>query len=285
MKSKPTRQNHLMVAFLSATLTIMSACSSDSEDTQNSETAPVIPPASSMVMSFDEFPENTTSPTNTGNGINVQPLTVQNFSHAATHVVVWNTLITVGLAVPVAAFLESFNHFATIRSDGTWVWTYSVNVLGSLHVVELHAKKVDENIVWELYVTRPGFYQDFNWISGVSSVDGSEGYWILRETPQSPNDLLRIDWTHDKQNDTGTIQYTNIKPDSPENGGYIAYGADVDMQPYDAYYDIYNKGQDNLVEIEWNRTTKAGRVRNANFFGDTDWHYWDEQLQDYISAP
>lgn len=284
MNSKHIWPNRFIAILLSVMLAAMSACSSDSDDNQNSDTAPAIPPASSMVMSFEEFPENTTASTGTANAITVQPATVQNFTHAATHVAVWNTLITVGLAVPVAAFLESFNHFATIRSDGTWIWAYSVSVLGSLHVVELHAKKVDQDIVWELYITRPGFYQDFNWISGVSAVDGSEGYWILRETPESPNDLLRIDWTYDKQSDTGTIQYTNIKPDSPENGGYIAYGADVNMQPYDAYYDIYNKGQDNLVEIEWSRTTKAGRVRNENFFGDTQWHYWDEQLQD-IPAP
>ena len=180
MKSKQLWQNRLMAVFLSAMLIVISACSSDSDDTQNSESAPPIPPTSTMVMSFDEFPENTTT-VNTANDISVQPLTVQNFTHAATHVVVWNTLITVGLAVPVAAFVESFNHFATVRSDGTWVWAYSVNVLGSLHLVELHAKKVDQDITWELYVTRPGFYQDFNWISGVSAVDGSEGYWILRE--------------------------------------------------------------------------------------------------------
>ena len=284
MKNTHTWQNRLMVVFLSAMITIVSACNSDSDGKQNSGTAPEIPQASTMVMPFDEFPENTTTSTNAANGISVQPLTVQNFTHAATHVAVWNALITVGLAIPVAAFLESFHHFATVRSDGTWVWAYSVNVLGSLHIVELHAKKVDQDITWELYVTRPGFYQDFNWISGVSAVDGSEGYWILRESPDSPNDLLRIDWTYDKQDDVGTIQYTNVKPNSPENGGYIAYGADVNIQPYDAYYDIYNKGQDNLVEIQWNRSTKAGRVRNQNFFNDAEWHYWDEQLQD-IPAP
>ena len=164
MKSKHKWQNRLMVVFLSVLLTVMSACSIDSDGNQNSEEAPAIPPASTLVISFDEFPENTPSDANTENGFSIQPLTVQNFTHAATHVVVWNTLITVGLAVPVAVFLESFYHFATIHSDGTWVWAYSVNVLGSLHVVELQAKKVDQDITWELYVTRPGFYQDFNWI-------------------------------------------------------------------------------------------------------------------------
>lgn len=284
MKSNLRRHNRLMVFFLGAMLILASACSPDADDDVSTENAPAIPPAATLVIPFDEFPEDTVSSANIGNEHTVQPLTVQNFTHAGTHIVVWNTLIKVGLAVPVGAFLESFNHFATIRSDGTWVWAYSVDVAGSLHVVELHAVKVDQDISWELYVTRPGFYQDFNWISGISAIDGSQGYWILREAPASPNDLLRIDWTYDKQSDTGTLEYTNIKPESPENGGYIAYGADINLQPYDAYYDIYNKGLDNLVQIEWNRTTHAGRVRNPNFFGDDEWHYWDDQLQD-IPAP
>jgi hypothetical protein len=62
------------------------------------------------------------------------------------------------------------------------------------------------------------------------------------------------------------------------------YAEKVDQDITWELYDIYNKGLDNLVAIEWNRTTNAGRVQNPEFFKDTERHYWDEQQQD-IPAP
>ena len=64
-----------------------------------------------------------------------------------------------------------------------------------------------------------------------------------------------------------------------ENGGYINYGI-TNETPYNAFYDIYNKGQDNHTNIEWNRTTKEGRVKDAQHFLDAVWHLWDSNLDD-----
>ena len=90
-----------------------------------------------------------------------------------------------------------------------------------------------------------------------------------------------IPWIYSVLN--GDIKYTNIEPGGAENGGYIFYGKTTDTT-YDAYYHIYNKGQDNLTEIEWNLTSKAGRIKDEKHYSDTDWHYWDENLDD-IPAP
>ena len=67
---------------------------------------------------------------------------------------------------------------------------------------------------------------------------------------------------------TGDIKYTNIIPGGAENGGYIYYGTQTgDMT---RFYDIFNKGQDNLTEIEWNHTDYHGHVKDPNKFGDSD---------------
>ncbi|MEK6617052.1 MAG: hypothetical protein AABZ32_13275, partial [Bacteroidota bacterium] len=88
--------------------------------------------------------------------------------------------------------------------------------------------------------------------------------------------LLQIDWT---KNATGTcdIRYTNVIPGGAENGGYINYGIVSDPK-YDAFYDIYNKGQNNLTNIKWNRSSKAGRVKDQKKFGDALWHCWNTSL-------
>ena len=152
----------------------------------------------------------------------------------------------------------------------------------STYTAKLQAKINDGNINWEMYLSKTNDYQDFNWYSGVSKLDGTEGNWTLRKSPDNAVDLLSIQWHRNLTTGTADIKYTNIEAGAAEDGGYITYGKTTDPT-YDAYYDIYNKGQDNLVEIEWNIAKKNGRIKNAIAFSDTEWHYWDENLDDTIA--
>ena len=267
-------------------LLVLSACQQNDANDQNNP--PEIPPTFSMSINSD-FPQSTTSQSITGQSNTSQAagtVTIQstnNFSNAAANVLVGNAILVGNLVIPVAAFLESFHHFPTLRSDNTWVWTYGVRVAGVLYTAELHAQVNGEDVYWDMYVTKPGAYLDFNWFSGVSARDGSNGTWTLRKDPSDPKDYLDIAWTYDKSTDTGTARYTNVLEGNAENGSYIYYGTNTDPT-YDAFYHIYSVSADNLVQIEWNRSSHAGRISNPGYFTDSDWHYWDENLQD-IAAP
>jgi len=129
-----------------------------------------------------------------------------------------------------------------------------------------------------MYITRSGMYEDFLWYSGTSQLDGSSVDWTLYESPSVPTELLLIEWFKTTET-TANIKYTNIKPGGAENGGFIKYGNDSETD-LNAYYLIYNKGQDNLTEIEWSQLNKNGRVKDENKFGDIEWHCWDTNLQD-----
>lgn len=107
----------------------------------------------------------------------------------------------------------------------------------------------------------------------------TEGTWTLNRSPEDPEPFIGIEWERSPESDTGTIRYTNIVPGGPENGGYIFLGTTTDT-PYDAFYDIYNKGKDNHTDIQWNRTTQAGQIRDPLHFEDEAWHCWDEELAD-----
>jgi len=272
----------LSILLILALLAVGCEQSDSDEEGNGTDTsgAPTVPPEYSLVPSFGDLAGSDTAEASAATDL------IDNYVHARWHVGFWNTVIVVGLAVPVWAFGESFHHDPEEQDDGSWVWSYSAHVPspnGILHTAELNGSYVDNESHWEMYITKEGHYEDFNWYSGVANLPATEGYWILKEGPTDPHDLLQIDWDRDTSAGTWQVKYTNIKEGATENGGYINYGVTSD-ETYDAFYDIYNKGQDNLVEIETNRTTKAGRVKNPKHFGDEEWHYWDSSHSN-IDAP
>ena len=285
---KRTSLSHFFPIFTAIVMLglVMAGCQKTDTTQPEESQPPEIPPASTFLMDFDDFPDTAKISMPGGNSFN-KTQTRQNWGWAALNVGVWNTLLTLTFAVPVAAFVESFNHEPEQQDDGSWVWTYTFRPPGGvLHTAELHASLVSEGIQWEMYISKQNVYSDFLWYSGLSAYTGREGSWTLYHNPTDPTPFLGIEWHRNPLQGTADIKYTNIVPNHPENGGYIFYGI-VNSNPYDAFYDIYNKGQDNHTNIEWDRTSKAGRVKDPLHFGDADWHCWDtldNDLQD-IDCP
>jgi hypothetical protein len=252
---------HLLLVLAVAVLTV-TGCSAPSG-------APTVPPEESFIIPFDDF-ENS----GTDGLISLATGNQSNWNCAAFVVGVWSTVIRVGLAVPVAAFRASFHNIPLQQPDGSWVWSYSVNVGGSIYTAKLHGQFITEGVRWAMNISKEGDYEDFQWYYGEHNLPATDGFWILKKSPADPTDLVRIDWSRNISAGTHAIKYTNIVPDGPENGGYI------DTQytkgtPYDHIWDLYNKGQDNHTYIDWSSTTGEGRVMDSNHFGDDDWHCWD----------
>lgn len=252
----------------------------EKETSTQSETPPTVPPQSSMAMDFDSFPKSKALPGPTG----VLQATIAgapNFTFAAVNVGVWNLIITIGLVVPVTAFCEAFNHAPVLQADGSWLWSYSKTINNSVYVAKLYGKVGAGQVQWDMYLTKQGEFADFNWFSGTANTAGTAGTWTLKDKPANPVDTLSIVWNRNITAGTGNITYTNIVSGGPENGGYISYGTDATTDPaYNAYYTIYNKSADSLINIEWDRTSKAGRVKSPKAFGDSVWHSWNSSLQD-----
>jgi len=47
--------------------------------------------------------------------------TNDNWTWAATNVTIWNIVISVNLAIPVAAFKEALKHPGEYQDDGSWI--------------------------------------------------------------------------------------------------------------------------------------------------------------------
>jgi len=207
-----------------------------------------------------------------------------NWSFAAFQVGLWTVIITVGMAVPVAAFVAAFHNIPLQQTDGSWVWSYSVRVAGSVYSARLRGQYIPQGVRWEMFISKEGEFTDFLWYYGESDLPPTGGFWILYDKPTHPVELIRIDWHQNAADGASDIRYTNIEPGGRENGGYIFHRISPKDAPYDAYADIYNKGQDNHTYIEWNRTTQEGRVKDFKHFGDNDWHCWNG-LHENIPCP
>ncbi len=245
------------------------------KDKKEELTPPTLPPSTSMVMDFSDF--NSTAI----KYITEDSTTYNNHNWAAFNVGVWNLIITVGLAVPVASFCEAFNHECIQEGDNLWSWSYSFVAQNVNHTAKLTAMYVNNNsqIQWDMYITKDNVYSQFHWYTGISAISGLEGTWTLNESPSKPTPLLGIDWHRNTVTGASDIRYTNVVPNGPENGGYIFYAISPGSV-LDATYDIFNKGQNNLINIQWNRNNKNGQIKDAKHFLNSDWHCWDANFAD-----
>lgn len=228
--------------------------------------APVIPPASSFVLSGMDSTDNSEK-------------VLFNFGVAAFNVGLWTAITQVAMAVPVAAYKKALEYDAKKVDDNKWLWEYSVGFGFNVYTARLYGTYTDNGVLWEMYLSLQDEYEDFLWYSGTQNEEGTAGQWIVYESPTQNRTLLQIDWTRNITDNTGTLKYTNIVPEGDQNGGYIYYGNDQET-PYDAFFDIYNKGQDHLIEIEFNTTTLVGRIKYPYWFHDEIWHCWNENLMD-----
>jgi hypothetical protein len=252
---------HLLLVLAIVVLTI-SGCGGASG-------APAIPPIETFLIPLESFPSNNTSGLvsfGTGNQ--------SNWYHAAGTIAFWRAIVTIGLAVPVAAFNESFQHTAVRRPGGSWIWSYSVNISASIYTAELHGQNITEGVHWDMRISKEGEYEDFGWYYGEHNLAATEGFWILKDSPTVPTDLLQIDWSRNISAGNYSITYTNIVPGGSENGGYIKVQYTNGI-PYDYICHIYNKGDENHIYIDWSSTTGEGRIRESQHFGDDDWRCWD----------
>ena len=88
-------------------------------------------------------------------------------------------------------------------------------------------------------------------------------------------------WEKDFVEGDASLEYTYVEPGQAETNSYIRWeyipGAD-----YDARYTI--SLSTGMINIEWDTATKAGRVKDPVYFEDSEWHCWNDLLQD-IDCP
>jgi hypothetical protein len=255
-----------LMAFAVMISLVITSCKKDDKGN-----VPDLPPVESFQMDFSDF---TVFPDTTDNLKSLN--TYKHFTYSYVTVGVWNLVTTVALAVPVAVYLESFNHTPEFLGDDTWQWTYSVDT----YTARLVATRIsNEKFTAEMFISKTGIgaYEDFKWFEGTVRYDHTQASWKMYESPVNNVQWLSIEWSKDWEADTSQITYTNVKAGAEEFGSYITYGI-TDDADYDAFYTLYSVEAE--VNIKYNTETKAGRVKAPVYFEDSDWHCWNELFQD-----
>lgn len=237
------------------------------KDNNLGQTAPNIPPKESFIIDFQDLSTGKTEATQL------------NAFFAGVNILTWNTALVTTLAIPVTAFRNSFNQEATFN-DGIWTWAYDFDGAGGVnHSARLEAEVIGtESINWSMYITKDGSYEDFLWFTGASNVESRSGTWTLMLEPESPQEFMTIAYDLDTNNE-GTIEYTNVLDNNPNNGSYVKYGH-TGNEAFDVFYDIFKSETNDLINIEANQNTKAGRVKNLQHFGDDAWRCWNGAHED-----
>jgi hypothetical protein len=126
-----------------------------------------------------------------------------------------------------------------------------------------------------MYITYAGTpsYTQFLWLEGTSKTDGSGGQWTFKQSPQADVQLFRTDWTKSGDEVTSVI-YTYLKNDTSKDS-FINYNS-LTTGSFDVAYNIhFSNGIYSDSDIEWNLTTRDGRLKCIDYLQDENWYCWD----------
>lgn len=249
-------------------MVILVSCNPDDENNQDPK--PVMPPEYSMTPNFDDFQAEE----------NQRNQTIENWFYSSVNVSVYSTLLTGSLAIPVSAFTATISEDPFYDTEaGVWTWESSFSANSNDFSIRLTADVVNGGVDWRGFISSSSNnVEDFVWFEGQSNVNGNSGNWTLFESPQNPSAWISTEWTRNEDQTVGTATFT-IEKEGESLGSYIAYGRDENSD-YNRSVEISNTQSGDFIEIDWNSELKFGRVKSENQFGDTDFHCWDQDLQD-----
>jgi hypothetical protein len=246
---------------------------------------PSLPPSGSMTIDFKEFTGTKKSAFISGKAKGSISVENVNWTNAATVATIWNTILALNIAVPVASFKLAVNNKPVYLDNKKWEWRYSVPVIGATYQARLTGQIRSSDIKWEMYISREGIggFGEFLWFEGTSAPDGKSGQWILNHSQEFKEPMLQIDWEV-TGTEIGNIKYTYIRDKKNDRstdtfkGSFIEYG--ITTSTLNAFYTVHLdvSGIANDFEniyIEWSTTSHNGRIK-ANYYYQNDlWHCWD----------
>ncbi|MGB3850692.1 MAG: hypothetical protein WA958_12040 [Tunicatimonas sp.] len=243
---------------------------SQKDDPQAELAAPAVPSAATLDMKIYTFSEKDNS-----NGRTMAEGKLNAF-YAGLGFNIWTAILKLQVAVPSVALNEAFKQTPTLTSDGQWLWTYSVEAVDN-YQVKLYAKdQGDEQVGWEMYLSKEGFFQDYLWITGTSDRSSKQGQWIVN---REGAELMRVDWKKASSDTVTELTYTHLEAESKYEGSYVKYQT-LSEGDYNVAYSVYLSNEDNKLNINYHTETLVGRVSNKKHFDDEAWHCWNSDFED-----
>lgn len=258
--NKPNFKSILGLAAMVALLMFFVACESEPVDER-----PELPPVESMMMEFSDFEGQP-------GGTKASEISYNNFTHSYFSVFYWNLISAVTMTLPVAAYGHALQQEAIYVGDHTWEWSFDFNYEGTDYSAVLTASRIsNEKFSAEMKIGLAALpAQGMKWFDGEVRYDHSHAIWKLYK--EGSVQVLEAEWHKDFESEAADLKYKYIEPEQEETGSFIIFNY-MPQEVYDAAYTISLAA--GSTEIEWNITSKEGRVKDEVKFGDTNWHCWD----------
>jgi hypothetical protein len=235
------RLNQLVGVAMILSMIALFGCKKDKK-----ESAPVLPPMSAFSIDLAAFTSD----------VPVKNTDSMSTYHAVVNAVgYWNVVLSLSLAIPVAAYAEALKQEAVRVDNDTWKWSYAVN---DIYSAQLVADVVSDSVYFSMYVTKAEEFDSLLWFTGKCDILMTGGEWNLFDIPANPSvSWLKIKWNGNYETETFDIRYTNVYPGNEYENSYIEYGKTTDPD-YDVYYDLYNSLSDLTYSVNYNTETEAG---------------------------
>lgn len=260
MKKKPN-------SIISVILALSMVFTFSSCDKEPKEDRPDLPPQESLFMDFSDFNQQP-------GGKKSAPASIENALHAYLSILVWNTVSTVTLIVPVTAYGIALQQTPEYLGDYTWEWSFSVPVGILQYKATLTGTRLNNEEFSMEMVIAPALNPEegVKWFDGVVRYDHTHASWNLYDGDGIK--LIEVEWNKDFETGEADLTYTYVEPGQNLSDSYIEL-AYMPEEFYDASYTIFLTSNSNETDIEWNKETKEGRVMDMARFQDDAWHCWD----------
>ncbi len=240
---------------------------------EDDETAPELPSESTIVIDFSDFVSKSKIFSDKADA---------NWEFASSNLEYWDSIISDRYSLPVQAYSEAQNidkpEYITYK---VWYWQNDFIISEDTIKGQIYESMIeDDSLYIEVFMSKTTDTIDFRWFSGGGDLGLTKGNWTFRDSVENKNDCLLVEWSNIA--DTLEVKYTNILTGDDKNGDNI-YSKNVNgISGFDSYLQICYKTAADTIEIEWNTTSKEGRVKNLLQFGDELWHCWDGNLNDIV---
>ncbi len=271
MKNIMKRTRIILTLIMMAMLLFVSSC-----DKEKLENRPDLPPIESILMDFSDFADQP----GVAKGV---VTTYDNFVHGFNTLAFWQTAATVTLAVPAAAYYNvlTMSTSPEYLGDNRWRWTKEFQVQQVNYQATLTAERIsNEEFSMEMKIGLAALpAASVVWFDGVIRYDHTHAEWNLYRNDAGHVKIVEVVWNKDYETGESDLTYTYVEPSQQETGSYITMGIRPD-EVYDAYYSV--SLSTGMTDIEWDRDTKAGRIKDADYYGDSLWHCWNDLLEDIV---
>ena len=240
---------------------------------------PNLPPIETMLLSFDDFPS-----VDVKADAKIQSYSIDNVSYALNQLVFWNSMVFNTMLMPRLSYEYMLQQEPEYVGNNTWEWTYSFTFEEQEFVATLTGKRINDekfSMVMNLSLASVPLAK-MKYFEGECSYDHSYAVWEIYEyNDGGSTKVIDIEWSEDPDIGNASLKYTYVKQGQEETNHAITWTYNPDAT-YDMGYFI--DLQDTDTYIEWNNSTKAGRIKAEGTVGAFDWLCWDYLLHD-IACP